>query len=297
MNQPFIGHVHELKRRLFRSALVVFLVAGLAYFWHGQILGWLEAPLRQTLYYSRVTGAFEFIVQACLLTGLLAAAPILLYEMIAFIRPALPRPIKMRTVVSVIIMAMILIFGGVAFGYYISLPAALNFLGTIDASHLHPLLAADSYLTFVMNYLAVFGLVFLLPLLIMFYDSVSPLPPSKMVAIRKWIIVGAFAAALILPIAPDPISQVLLALPLIVMYEFSIICLRIRHWGHRSPQSTPLAVEPAEITPLPTQSAMVKSAPKAKPAPRVYPRKTLFDIKPHTANVIDLRNHDLSYRQ
>ena len=229
MNQPFIGHVHELRRRLMKSAIVVLVGAVTAYFWHNTVLGWLEAPLRQSLYYSRVTGAFEFIMQACLLAGLLVAAPVIVYQIIEFVQPALPRRLSRRIVLGTLIASALLIISGVAFGYYISLPAALAFLGGIDTAHLHPLIAADSYLTFVMNYLLVFALVFLLPLIMLLVDHITPLPPAGLAKARKWVIIGAFAAALILPVAPDPVSQILLAMPIVVMYEVSIMAIRLRH--------------------------------------------------------------------
>jgi Sec-independent protein secretion pathway component TatC len=93
---------------------------GLAYNWRGPILTWLEAPLRQTLYYSQVTGAFEFIVQACLLTGVLGVAPVIVYQLIAFIRPALSRPVSNRSVAALITLAVLLMVSGVAFGYYVT---------------------------------------------------------------------------------------------------------------------------------------------------------------------------------
>jgi sec-independent protein translocase protein TatC len=222
MDLTFIGHVHELRRRLLISGVVVLLGGVVAYYFRQPLLGWLEAPLHQTLYYSRVTGAFEFIVQACLLVGFIIGAPFIIYQLYTFIQPALPRRLSKRSVTGLILLSSILMLTGIAFGYYVSLPTALHFLGSIDTAHLHPLIAADSYMKFIINYLAVFALVFLLPLFFLTADHISPLPTARLRRIRKWVIIGAFSAALILPVAPDPISQIMLALPIVVMYEVSV---------------------------------------------------------------------------
>ncbi|MBW4061721.1 twin-arginine translocase subunit TatC [Candidatus Saccharibacteria bacterium] len=279
MNQPFIGHVHELRRRLSWSALLVFAVAVAAYFWREPILRWLSAPLGQTLYYDRVTGAFEFVMQACLLAGVLAATPLIIYHLIAFIRPALPRPLSNKAIISTIILATLLIGAGVLFGYYVSLPAALTFLSHIDTTNLHPLIAANSYLTFVMAFLAIFGLVFLLPLLIILSDNIRPIPPSALIKARKWVIIGAFAAALILPIAPDPVSQVMLAMPIIIMYEISIWLIKYKAWRRRGAIATPVVA-----LPLPEAAAQHVGPPASVSRP---PRARHAPMRPQ---VIDLRS-------
>jgi sec-independent protein translocase protein TatC len=270
--QPFVQHLHELRRRLAASALVLGVGAGLGYLARDPILSWLQAPLHSSLYYTKVGGAFEFLMQACLLVGVVFAIPVLVYNLACFVRPALPQPVSRARLLGLVVASSFLTVGGIAFAYYLSLPAVLRFLSSIDVTHLHALIAADSYLSFVISYLAVFAAIFQLPLLITFIDRVTPIPPAFLKRWRKWVILGAFAAALILPIAPDPVSQVMLALPIVVLYEVSIWLVSWNHFRRRPRHSPQLAPVPASVpAPVPT---------------RPQPQRRLAGPR-----VIDLREH------
>jgi sec-independent protein translocase protein TatC len=305
VNQTFINHVHELRRRLSWSALVLFIGAGVGYIFRIQILVWLQAPLHSQLYYGRVTGAFEFVMQICFFVGLCLSLPMLVYQMIAFIRPALPRPVSNRLVLLVVCSSCMLTVGGVAFAYYLTLPAVLHFLRSMAGDQLNAIIMADSYLNFVITYLGIFAVIFQLPLIMLFIDRITPLTPKRLGKWRKWIVIGSFAAGIILPITPDPLSQIMLALPVIVLYEVSIWLI----WGLRRIQagrSDSTAAEVAEpqtsggdqlVPPIASragvQHAMRRAMPDKQTAPR-YP----VDTRPSQpvgsralgANVIDLRN-------
>jgi len=289
MNQPFMEHVRELRRRLMVAAGVMLIGAGAGYVVRNPILAWLQAPLHGTLYYSQVLGAFNFLMQACLLVGLLPTIPVLVYNLIAFIQPALPRPVSKGQVIGMVAASSMLAAGGAAFAYYVSLPVVLHFLSHIAVSHLHPLIAADSYLNFVMNYLGVFALIFQLPLVLLFIDRIKPIPPASLKRFRKWVIAGAFGAALILPIAPDPVSQTMLALPVVVLYELSLwlVVLAHRHRAHA-----------AQLVPAHSLETVIpQSRPeRAQTAEPVRPRSARpplaidgFRFRPPGPPVIDLR--------
>jgi sec-independent protein translocase protein TatC len=283
VSQPFIQHVQELRRRLAWSALVLGAGAVLGYILRDPLLDWLQAPLHGNLYYTKITGAFDFLMLACLLVGLLCAIPVIVYNLISFVRPALPRPVSRRQIAALVTASSCLTIGGAAFAYYLSLPTVFHFLSTIDVSHLHPLIAADSYLTFVITYLAVFALIFQLPLILLFIDSVTPLPPARLRKWRKWVILGAFTAALVLPIAPDPVSQILLALPVVVLYEVSlwlVVLANLRRRRAPAPHPRPYtqaADQPAGRLPEPApvevprhQPAMFRPALDPLHRPRVH---------------------------
>lgn len=289
MNQPFIQHLQELRARLAWSALVLGLGATAGYVWREAILNWLQTPLHATLYYTNVTGAFEFLMQACLLVGAIVAMPVLVYNLVAFIRPALPRPVSNRQIVGVVAASCLLTVSGVLFAYYVSLPAVLHFLRTIDVQHLHPLIAADSYLSFVMSYLAVFAAMFQLPLLVLFIDRITPIPPAALRKWRRWVIIGAFAAALILPIAPDPVSQVMLALPVVVLYEISLWLVVLAHSRHHRPRRQASARQ-APPPPAPQQRLpMAIAVPHHRRPQRPHRPPRMDPIRSAGPAVIDLR--------
>jgi len=282
--KPFVEHVQELRRRLAWSVFVLLVFSGVGYLVRDPILNWLQAPLHGNLYYSNVTGAFEFVMQACLLVGVLAAIPVVVYNLIAFIQPALKYPATRGQIAGVVVASCALAIGGVGFAYYVSLPAVLHFMSTIDVSHLHPLIAANSYLSFVIAYLGTFAAIFQLPLVILFIDRFTPLPPAGLRRWRKWVIIGAFGAALVLPIAPDPVSQVMLALPIVIQYELSIWLVVLAHRRRRR----------LEPKPQPRSSATVAASSSIPRPPRhVRPPRPVMEsvVRAGHPRVIDLREH------
>jgi sec-independent protein translocase protein TatC len=265
------------------SVLVLCAGCAVGYAERHEILGWLQAPLHASLYYNKVTGAFEFLMQACLLVGVLVSIPVLVYNLVAFVRPALPGKVSQWQVIRLVAASCGLTAGGVLFAYYLSLPTVVHFLSNIDIANLHPLIAADSYLTFVMTYLAVFALIFQLPLLVLFIDRFTPMPPDRLKAWRKWVIIGAVGAGLILPIAPDPLSQMMLALPIIVLYEATIWLVVFAHWRRRPRRRAMAPVEaPVEA---PRAAHRTVAAVEARPRRRVSldqvgVRRGVIDLRP-----------------
>lgn len=290
MNQTFINHVNELRRRLSWSALVLFIGAAVGYVFRVRILMWLQAPLHSQLYYGKVTGAFEFVMQICFFVGLCLSVPMLVYQLISFIRPALPRPISNRLVLLVVSSSCVLTVSGVGFAYYLTLPAVLRFLRSMAGSQLNALIMADSYLSFVITYLAIFAIIFQLPLILLFIDRITPLTPKKLGKWRKWVMIGSFGAGVILPITPDPLSQVMLALPVIVLYEISIWLIWVLRRMRKEklailPATDPVALPPQELR----QAGLAKqSVPRRTVASR--PPRPVVDRRRTGTNVIDLRN-------
>ncbi len=89
------------------------------------------------------------------------------------------------------------------------------------------LITADKYFSFVVKCIGVFAIIFQLPLIILFINRIKPIPPRKMRKARKWVVIGGFALGILLPFAYDPITQTLMALPIIVMYELSIVLVSL----------------------------------------------------------------------
>jgi sec-independent protein translocase protein TatC len=297
MNQPFIQHVQELRRRLTISVGVLIVGATVGYLARDPILTWLQAPLHGTLYYSQVMGAFEFLMQACFLVGLLFAIPVVVYNLIAFIRPALPGPVSGRQIAAIVVVSCLLTVGGASFAYYVTLPVVLKFLSSVDVTHLHPLIAANSYLTFVINYLAVFALIFQLPLIMIFIDRIRPIPPASLKKLRKWVILGAFGLALILPIlalilpiAPDPVSQLNLALPIVILYEVSLWLVVMAHRRRKARQTDSSALDHfASSQTRDPGSKHRQPATAAVYASHVRPRSQVIDLR-NAPQALDLRN-------
>lgn len=287
-----MDHVRELRGRLF-WCVGVFLVSGLAaYFWRGEIIGFLQAPLRQQLYYTSPAGSFNVIMQVCGVIGLLVTLPLLAFHLLRFIEPALRRPLPRRLIAGTVAGSLVLALAGAAFAYYLSLPLALKFFGSVGAGQLEALISVDQYFRFVFTYLAVFAVVFQLPLGLLVADHIFPMGPGGMRKARKYVIVGAFAVALITPTTPDPLSQLVLAAPVILLYEISIIVISIRARGRRvavpklTAPSIPAVPAEAPAAPKPYRQAPVSAAVLDLRGAAYQMSRPFHHI---SANVLDLR--------
>jgi sec-independent protein translocase protein TatC len=223
----FAEHLHELRRRLLGSVLVMVAGGSVGYTFRSPIIHFLQKPLKQQLYYTSPTGSFEFVMQISLLVGLLCALPILLYNILRFIEPAFKRRFSNKLIFGLMSSSIGLAFAGLAFGYYVSLPPALHFFNQVGTSNLHPLISVNEYFSFVLNYLGAFALTFQIPLVLLFANHIRPFGPGGINKWRKYVIVAAFGIAIVLPSAPDPLSQVILAAPIIVLYEISNVLIWI----------------------------------------------------------------------
>ncbi|HEY2003642.1 MAG TPA: twin-arginine translocase subunit TatC [Candidatus Saccharimonadia bacterium] len=257
------------------------LVGGIAvgYIWHSTWLAWLQAPLHSTLYYSDAADVSAYLLPLCLLAGLLFLLPFLVHRLVLQARPGAPNR------AMVVMASYALVSTGVLSAYFVSLPAALHLLRAIDVQHLHPLIAANSYMSFVINYLAISAIAFQLPLLILCADYLTPIPPESLRKQQHVVIIGAFAVALILPVAPDPVSQVMLALPVVAMYELSFGLMVIVHLRRdRRLQATPPPTPPPGPQRLPMAIA-VPHRPRAGHPSRMDPIRSVGPA------VIDMRKH------
>ncbi len=282
-------HLREIRSRLLWSVGVFAIGAGGGYIARNQLIAWLQHPLHQRLYYTSPTGSFQFIMQLCMVAGLLIALPVFLYHILRFIEPALGRAFTARMMTVVIICSTLLAIAGAAFAYYVSLPAALHFFATLSPHQLTPLISVNQYFSFVFAYLATFAVVFQLPLILLFIDHTTPINPTKLGGWRKFVFVGAFAIALITPSAPDPLSQIILALPIIVLFEISLILIRVRHHAARpkpvaaTPTTPKLTAASKPPTPAKRPTRAIADLRRAQGAPRAQLGSTLDLRSPRKA--------------
>lgn len=223
----FAEHIAELRRRLVVIALVFAVGSCLAYSYHEALAKIIMAPLHgQKLVYLTPGGGFSFIFQITLYAGLLLAAPFIIYHLYAFIRPALPLQAR-RSAGRVVLAAIGLLSLGIAYGYFVAVPAALHFLAGFAGDTITPNLTADSYLSFFLSYIGGLALLSLLPLLLIFWHWINPLTPGGLLKSERWVIVLAFVAAAIITPTPDAANQAMIAGPVILLYQFGVAAVLI----------------------------------------------------------------------
>lgn len=224
-----VDHLRELQKRFFVSALIL-IVAGVAvYFFYEPLLNLLRSPLNTPLYYTTPAGSFAFVMKICFMGALAVTIPIIIYNVIMFVRPAFERALPKRRVYLTTLFSALLAFAGAAFGFLVIVPGALQFFQGFQVDGLSALISADAYLGFVTNVIITFILVFQLPLLIAFIDTIKPLTPRTLFGAEKWVILGSLIISFLVPFALDITTSLLIAAPIVGLYNLSIVIVLIRH--------------------------------------------------------------------
>ncbi|HEY6950844.1 MAG TPA: twin-arginine translocase subunit TatC [Bacteroidota bacterium] len=167
-------------------------------------------------------GIVILYMEAALICGLILSMPNTLFWLWRFVAPGL-LPKERRYISRIVFFTSLCFFAGVAFGYYVLLPSALTFFATFGTQNIEMNVAIDRYVSFVLALLLGSGLVFELPMISFFLTKLGLLTPSFMRHYRRHaIIVILFIAAIVTP-TPDPVTQLILALPMMVLYEVSIL--------------------------------------------------------------------------
>lgn len=217
-------HLTELRRCLFKA--VAALVAGTAvsFYYLEQIIEALTAPVGQ-LYYLRPAEAFMVYLKIALLAGLILASPMVLFQLYSFVRPALTLREKYyaRFTIPIII---VLFLGGMLFSYYLVFPRALEFFLGFGNGHVNPLISMESYLDFLLMLVVPFGFVFNIPVVLLLLAYLKLLQVNALGRYHKHVILAAFILAAFITPTPDIITQSLLALPMVVLYEVSLMLCR-----------------------------------------------------------------------
>lgn len=225
--QTFTHHIRELRRRLFFIVATSILVGSLIYYYHDFFIKIVMEPLHgQKLVYLTPAGGFSFIFMVTFYATMLLILPFILYQIYAFIRPAIPRHTSMLSL-KIGFAATVLMAAGATFGYMFAVPAGLDFLNNFAGDYVTASLTADSYLSFVLGYVLGIGALFELPLLLLFWHWIHPLTPKGLWNSERFVIVGAFIAAAILSPSPDALSQTIIAVPIIAVYQLGVIAVLV----------------------------------------------------------------------
>lgn len=221
---PFIEHVYELRRRLVHITASVLLCSVLAYFVQQQIVGFLLRPSHgQQFIYTSPGGGINFLFSICMYVGIAASIPVIVYHMLGFFAPLI-RIQTRQLLVRYSLISGVLAIVGFCFGYFLGLPAALHFLSNqFTTKQIHALFTLQEYMNFLMIYLLGSALLFQLPLILLFINRIRPLKPGKLLGAERYVIVAAFVIAMIMTPTTDIFNQSIIALPIILMYNLSVL--------------------------------------------------------------------------
>lgn len=223
------GHLRELRNRVIICIAVLIFFGTAMFFCYEPILKLLSNTLGAPLYYSDPSGGFSFIMRICLTGGFIFTMPVIIYNIVMFIRPAYELFLTTRRIIIIAISSTILAISGAAFGFFGILPETIAFFNEFQVSGLSALISADQYLNFVTSIVTVFVIVFQVPLVMGIIDSVKSISLKSMLKMEKWVVIVSIIVAIITPFNYDILSSLMVAIPIIGLYNLSIIIILIRH--------------------------------------------------------------------
>jgi sec-independent protein translocase protein TatC len=293
---PFIEHIHELRQRLFRVALSVIVFSAAAYFVQQHIVRLLLAPAAdQQFAQTTPGGGFDFLFRICLYTGLIFSIPVVFHQIVKYAEPLIPKNAT-RFIRRISVVSWLFALAGIAFGYFVGLPAALHFLlHQFTNPQIQTLISIQSYLSFVIIYLAGAALLFQMPLVMLVINKVKPLKPSKLLSYERWVVLFAVVAGGILSPSPNIMDQVLLAGPIIATYQIGIVIVWIANRKGRRPRKVQRLIEQDELA-RQERLAQFAAARAALRASLLAPSRSL-EMQPAGGSALDLKNASISEPQ
>jgi sec-independent protein translocase protein TatC len=233
---PLLEHLIELRKRLLLSVAVLAVLFFSTLYFAKEIFGFLVQPLlaagQGKVIYTDVFEAFFVEVKVALFGALMLGFPFFAVQIWKFVAPGLYAKEKMA-LLPFLLMTPVFFIGGAAFAYYLAMPWALHFLlgyqGDVGGVTQEALPGVGNYLSFCTRFLFGFGVAFLLPILLMILERAGIVTREQLSKARRYAIVGAVAISAVLT-PPDAVSQIMLAVPLYLLYELAILAIRLTHW-------------------------------------------------------------------
>jgi len=228
--ETFISHLMELRDRLLRSIVAVVIVLLCLFPWAKDIYALLAAPLLRvlpagaTMIATDVTGTFFVPLKVTLMAAFLLALPYVLWQAWMFVAPGLYHHEK-RLVLPVLVSSFLFFLVGMSFAYFFVFPIAFGFFAGYAPAGVQMMTDIDKYLSFVLTMFIAFGLTFETPVVVIVLVRLRIVSLEKLRSVRPYVIVGAFVVGAVFT-PPDVISQLLLAIPLWLLFELGLLLAR-----------------------------------------------------------------------
>ena len=229
---PFWDHLEELRWRLIKSIIAILIGAGISYAYSDIIMYWLINPTESlsidlNLQVLKITSMFTVKLSVALFGGMILGLPVILYQFWRFISPAFEDKYGVAVIFTVLFSSAFFLLG-MSFAYFVIIPFSLAFFTsltaeTIDVAYNFTL---EGYLMYILWLIFGCGLLFQLPVISIFFTKIGILTPAFLREYRKFaVVVFLILGAVLTP--PDPVSQILIVVPLIILYEFSILISKL----------------------------------------------------------------------
>ena len=228
---PFLSHLVELRDRLLRSVLFVLVIFSGLFFFANDIYQFVATPIMEalpegsTMVATRTTAPFLTPFKLALVTSVFIGMPFLLYQAWAFIAPGLYKHEK-RLAFPLLFSSIVLFYAGMAFAYFVVFPLIFAFLTTMAPEGVTVLPDISDYLDLVLKLFFAFGVAFEVPIATIIFVVIGWTTPEKLTDKRAYIIVAAFVIGMLLT-PPDIVSQIMLAIPMWLLFEMGVMFSRM----------------------------------------------------------------------
>jgi len=225
----FVEHLEELRKRIIFVIIFWTITSLISYFFSKEILEFLIIPLKKyqkNVIFTRPLEPFFSILKICIFTGGIITLPYLIIQTYLFVLPALTKKEK-KMVKLIASFFPFLFFSGMSFTFYIIVPLGLKVLFSFGKGVIIPFVTIGYYLNFLLMFMILLGLIFNLPVFLGGFAGIGLVKSSFLRKKRKYAIVGAFILSAIITPTTDMITQLFVAIPLIFLYEISIIFVKI----------------------------------------------------------------------
>ena len=229
---PFWDHLEELRWRLIKSIIVIILWGGVTYKFTDTIMYWLIYPTESlsidlNLQVLKVTSMFTAKLGVALFGGIIFGLPVIMYQLWRFISPAFEEQHGLAVIITLLFSSGFILLG-MAFAYFVIIPFSLTFFTSLTAESVQVAynFTLEGYLTYILWLLFGCGLLFQLPVVSIFFTKIGILTPPLLREYRKFaVVVFLILGAVLTP--PDPVSQILIVVPMLLLYEFSILLSKL----------------------------------------------------------------------
>ncbi len=221
-----IEHLEELRGRLIKSAIALAVTTLASLIFTGRLLKILVAPAGIKPIFLRPTEMFVTYMRVALISGTALAMPVIVYQMLRFVLPAL-KPHERRYLYIIVPGATFSFLLGLAFAYFAMLPFALRYLLSFGGNIAEAKWAIGEYISFVTKLLFWVGVTFETPLLVFFLAKLGVVTPEMLARYRKYAIVAIAVLAAVITPTPDPFNMMVVMVPLLILYEIGVLLAKL----------------------------------------------------------------------
>ncbi len=229
---PFLDHLEELRWRIMWSLLALVICVGVSFvvLLRYDAIKFLALPILPYLQDERLitthpAGAFKIVMSAAFALGAVLASPVVVYQIWSFLSPALHKHEK-RVIIPVLIFGVFLFLGGVALAYFALIPLTLRFLLGVQSTVITPMISANEYFGFAISFSLIMGAVFEMPIVVLALTALGVVTPAMLSKYRRHAFVICLVASAFITPGQDPVSLAAVAIPLVGLYEVSVLCSR-----------------------------------------------------------------------